>query len=156
MFREVASWRLTLKMSRIGSPWLRLGWNSARTNPTASRDLFKPLPALLGFILTPLRVNWGAFGLHLVPVGGPLASKSRQNDLQRPLGRHSKNLNNMCVFFFWQQTMGLLCLREFACELTSSWPPARVGEVPGGSPWTGSAWSAGIRGIRGWVHFCAL
>ena len=33
-------------MSRIGSPWLRLGSNSARMNPTASRNLFKPLPAL--------------------------------------------------------------------------------------------------------------
>ena len=32
--------------SRIGSPWLRLGPNSARTNPTASRNLLKNLPAL--------------------------------------------------------------------------------------------------------------
>ncbi len=32
--------------SRIGSPWLRSGSNSARTNPTASRNLLKPLPPL--------------------------------------------------------------------------------------------------------------
>ena len=32
--------------SRIGSPWLRLGSNLARMNPTASRNLLKPLPAL--------------------------------------------------------------------------------------------------------------
>ncbi len=32
--------------SRIGSPWLGLGSNLARMNPTASRDLLKPLPAL--------------------------------------------------------------------------------------------------------------
>ena len=32
--------------SRIGSPWLGLGSNLARMNPTASRNLFKPLPAL--------------------------------------------------------------------------------------------------------------
>ena len=31
---------------RIGSPWLGLSSNSARMNPTASRNLFKPLPAL--------------------------------------------------------------------------------------------------------------
>ena len=31
---------------RIGSPWLDLGPNSARMNPTASRNLFKPLPPL--------------------------------------------------------------------------------------------------------------
>ncbi len=32
--------------SRIGSPWLGLGSNLARMNPTASRNLFKRLPAL--------------------------------------------------------------------------------------------------------------
>ena len=32
--------------SRIGSPWLGLSSNLARMNPTASRNLFKPLPAL--------------------------------------------------------------------------------------------------------------
>ncbi len=32
--------------SRIGSPWLGLGSNLARMNPTASRNLFKPFPAL--------------------------------------------------------------------------------------------------------------
>ncbi len=35
-----------LKISRMGSPWLRLSSNSARMNPTASKNLFKPLPAL--------------------------------------------------------------------------------------------------------------
>ncbi len=30
----------------MGSPWLSLSSNSARMNPTASRNLFKPLPAL--------------------------------------------------------------------------------------------------------------
>ncbi len=30
----------------MGSPWLRLSSNSARLNPTASRNLLKPLPAL--------------------------------------------------------------------------------------------------------------
>ena len=34
-------------------------------------------------------------------------------------------------------------LREFACELASSWPPACVGEVPSDSPWTWSGGSAG-------------
>ena len=34
------------KLSRMGSPWLRLSSNSARMNPTASKNLFKPLPAL--------------------------------------------------------------------------------------------------------------
>ena len=38
-------------------------------------------------------------------------------------------------------------------QLTSSWPPARVGEVPSCSPWTRSPGSGGIRGIHGWVHF---
>ena len=32
--------------SRIGSPWLGLGSNSARMDPAAYRNLFKPLPAL--------------------------------------------------------------------------------------------------------------
>ncbi len=32
--------------SRIGSPWLGLGSNSARMDPMASRNSFKPLPAL--------------------------------------------------------------------------------------------------------------
>ncbi len=32
--------------SRIESPWLGLGSNSARMNPTASRNLLKNLPAL--------------------------------------------------------------------------------------------------------------
>ena len=32
--------------SRIGSPWLGLGPNSARTNPTTPRNLLKPLPPL--------------------------------------------------------------------------------------------------------------
>ena len=31
---------------RIGSPWLGLGPNSARMDPTTSRNLLKPLPPL--------------------------------------------------------------------------------------------------------------
>ena len=32
--------------SRIGSPWLGLGPNSARMNPVPPRNLLKPLPPL--------------------------------------------------------------------------------------------------------------
>ncbi len=37
---------LTCFGPRIGSPWLRLSSNSARMNPTASRNILTPLPAL--------------------------------------------------------------------------------------------------------------
>ena len=52
--------------SRIGSPWLGLGSNSARMDPTAYRNLFKPLPALREPIFGPKiskylkkSENWG-------------------------------------------------------------------------------------------------
>ena len=40
--------------SRIGSPWLRSGPNSARMNPSAPRNLLKNFPALRESFL-PLR-----------------------------------------------------------------------------------------------------
>ncbi len=44
--------------SRIGSPWLGLSSNSARMNPTASKNLFKPLPALR-------EPSWGPYIFHM-------------------------------------------------------------------------------------------
>ena len=47
---------------RIGSPWLGLSSNSARMNPTASRNLFKPLPALREPIFGPTSQNTSIYG----------------------------------------------------------------------------------------------
>ncbi len=62
--------------SRIGSPWLRLGSNLARMNPTASRNLLKPLPALRE------------------PISGP---KFRKNPLT-PIGRCRELHIYICIY----------------------------------------------------------
>ena len=64
------------KLSRMGSPWLRLSSNSARMNPTASRNLFKPLPALREPIFGPKSQNISIYCIFMAtsghdPLGAP-------------------------------------------------------------------------------------
>ena len=57
--------------SRIGSPWLGSGSNSARTNPTASRNLLKILPALRQPVFGPKSKKTSIYGK--LPIKRPIS-----------------------------------------------------------------------------------
>ena len=89
--------------SRIGSPWLRLGSNLARMNPTASRNLLKPLPALREPISVP------KFRKQI-----PIYRQTPDQPPQRlfiilragDLSRHTQNLN--ALILTWRNLVRLI------------------------------------------------